>query len=69
MVRESFGAMIFPLLKSTPCAEEMRQSIEQIKTLIERKDWPQAKAAAIRLRYQQGIDRAAKKWQERRDVI
>jgi molecular chaperone HscB len=40
----------------------MQRTIEGLRNWIEQRKWFDAKAAAIRLRYQQGIDRAAKKW-------
>ena len=43
-------------------SEDMQRTIGGLRAWIEQRKWFDAKAAAIRLRYQQGIDRAAKKW-------
>ncbi|KIM48198.1 hypothetical protein M413DRAFT_439917 [Hebeloma cylindrosporum] len=42
--------------------ENITRTIGELTSLIERRDWPSVKSATIRLRYLQGIDRAAKQW-------
>ncbi|KAG6911959.1 hypothetical protein DXG01_000207 [Tephrocybe rancida] len=41
---------------------QIKGTIEELKGLIGRAQWEDAKSAAIRLRYLEGIERAAKKW-------
>ncbi|KAF8909025.1 hypothetical protein CPB84DRAFT_1665967, partial [Gymnopilus junonius] len=43
---------------------KIETTIQDLTLLIEQHDWQQVKAAAIRLRYLQGIQRAAGKWME-----
>ncbi|EAU92996.2 hypothetical protein CC1G_06716 [Coprinopsis cinerea okayama7 len=38
------------------------ETIKELEKLVEEEDWPAAKLGAIRLRYLQGIQRAAKRW-------
>jgi molecular chaperone HscB len=40
----------------------MKETIAEIERLVERRNWPGVKEAAIRLRYLEGIQRAGKKW-------
>jgi molecular chaperone HscB len=43
-------------------SENITRTIAELTSLIEKRDWPRVKSATIRLRYLQGIDRAAKNW-------
>ncbi|TFK41153.1 hypothetical protein BDQ12DRAFT_646959 [Crucibulum laeve] len=40
----------------------MKQTVKEIESLVEKHSWSELKAAAIRLRYLEGIERAAKQW-------
>lgn len=42
--------------------EKINETVHQLEKLVGQKDWVSVKAAAIRLRYLEGIARAAKKW-------
>ncbi|CAA7265797.1 unnamed protein product [Cyclocybe aegerita] len=44
--------------------ENIRETIQTISSLVSEEKWLDVKAAAIRLRYLQGIDRAAKQWMD-----
>lgn len=37
-------------------------AIQEITDLVAQKDWPAVKAAAIKLKYLQGIEKAAEAW-------
>ena len=41
---------------------DIEDAIIELSSDIERREWKKTKAAAIRLRYLEGIERAAKKW-------
>ncbi|KAG5728766.1 Co-chaperone protein hscB [Termitomyces sp. T112] len=41
---------------------EIRETIQELENLFGRAQWEDAKSAAIRLRYLEGIERAAKRW-------
>ena len=43
-------------------SENITRTIGQLTSLIEKREWSLVKSATIRLRYLQGIDRAAKQW-------
>ncbi|KDR84994.1 hypothetical protein GALMADRAFT_83257 [Galerina marginata CBS 339.88] len=43
---------------------EIAQTISKLTSLIEKQDWEKVKAATIRLRYLQGIQRATKQWMD-----
>ncbi|KAL9716249.1 molecular chaperone [Leucoagaricus gongylophorus] len=46
--------------------EKLNETVHQIEKLVGQKDWVGVKTAAIRLRYLEGIARAAKKWLDSR---
>jgi HSCB C-terminal oligomerisation domain len=41
---------------------DIEDTINELSSDIERREWKKTKATAIRLRYLEGIERAAKKW-------
>ena len=41
---------------------DIEDTINEISSKIEGREWKKTKALAIRLRYLEGIERAAKKW-------
>jgi molecular chaperone HscB len=43
---------------------DIEDAIIELSSDIERREWKKTKAAAIRLRYLEGIERAAKKWMD-----
>jgi len=43
---------------------DVEDAINELSSDIERREWKKTKAAAIRLRYFEGILRAAKKWMD-----
>jgi molecular chaperone HscB len=43
---------------------DIDDAINELSSDIERREWKKTKAAAIRLRYLEGIERAAKKWMD-----
>jgi len=43
---------------------DIEDAINELSSDIERREWKKTKAAAIRLRYLEGIERAAKKWMD-----
>lgn len=43
---------------------DIEDAINELSSDIERQEWTKTKAAAIRLRYLEGIERAAKKWMD-----
>ncbi|KAG6842205.1 hypothetical protein C0991_000175 [Blastosporella zonata] len=45
-------------------AVDIKATIDELEGLIGRGEWEDAKSAAIRLRYLEGIERAAKKWMD-----
>jgi len=48
--------------KTEVTSEKLNGTVHQIEKLVGQKDWAGVKAAAIRLRYLEGIARAAKTW-------
>ncbi|KAF8973927.1 hypothetical protein BDZ97DRAFT_1648348 [Flammula alnicola] len=44
--------------------QDIKRTIDEITKLVEQQDWPQVKSATIRLRYLDGIHRAAKRWMD-----
>ena len=45
-------------------AGDIENTINELSSDIERQEWKKAKSAAIRLRYLEGMERAAKKWMD-----
>lgn len=45
-------------------AGDIQDAINELGSEIERQEWKKVKSAAIRLRYLEGIERAAKKWMD-----
>ncbi|KZT02713.1 Co-chaperone Hsc20 [Laetiporus sulphureus 93-53] len=43
-------------------AEQIKETIDEIRHLVEKKDWPAVKEAAVKLKYLQGIEQAAAAW-------
>ncbi|KAG6890400.1 hypothetical protein C0995_008754 [Termitomyces sp. Mi166 len=43
-------------------ASEIQETTQELEKLFGRAQWEDAKSAAIRLRYLEGIERAAKTW-------
>ena len=43
---------------------DIDDAVNELSSDIERREWKKTKAAAIRLRYLEGIERAAKKWMD-----
>jgi molecular chaperone HscB len=43
---------------------DIEDAIIELSSDIERREWKKTKAAAIRLRYLEGIERAARKWMD-----
>ena len=43
---------------------DIEDAINKLSSEIERQEWKKAKSVAIRLRYLEGIERAAKKWMD-----
>jgi len=43
---------------------DIEDAIKELSSEIEKQDWKKAKSAAIRLRYLEGIEKAAKKWMD-----
>ena len=43
----------------TECSVKLAETIQEITDLVAQKDWPAVKAAAIKLKYLQGIEKAA----------
>jgi molecular chaperone HscB len=43
-------------------ADDIEDTINEVSSEIERQEWKKAKSAAIKLRYLEGIERAAQKW-------
>lgn len=43
---------------------DIEDAINELSSDIERREWKKTKATAIRLRYLEGILRAAKKWMD-----
>ncbi|KAG6813785.1 hypothetical protein H0H92_007197 [Tricholoma furcatifolium] len=43
-------------------AESIKETVKELDKLIGDAQWEDAKSAAIRLRYLEGIERAGKKW-------
>lgn len=43
---------------------DIEDVIKELSSDIEQREWKKTKAAAIRLRYLEGIERAAKKWMD-----
>lgn len=41
---------------------DIEDAVNELSSDIERREWKKTKAAAIRLRYLEGIVRAARKW-------
>jgi len=52
----------FPVSAYSSLSENITRTIGELTSLIEKREWALVKSATIRLRYLQGIDRAAKKW-------
>ena len=46
----------------TGCLVKLAGAIQEITDLVAQKDWPAVKAAAIKLKYLQGIEKAAEAW-------
>ncbi|KAF8168094.1 hypothetical protein B0H34DRAFT_645051 [Crassisporium funariophilum] len=44
--------------------KSIESTVEELGSLIEKQEWPKVKSVAIRLRYLEGIDRAAKLWMD-----
>jgi len=43
---------------------DIEDAIDELSSNIEGREWKKTKAAAIRLRYLEGIERAARKWMD-----
>ena len=43
---------------------DIEDAVNELSSDIERREWKKTKAAAIRLRYLEGIVRAARKWMD-----
>ncbi|KAG6851056.1 hypothetical protein H0H93_002948 [Arthromyces matolae] len=43
-------------------ADDIKGTVKELEMLIGSGQWEEAKSAAVRLRYLEGIERAAKKW-------
>ena len=42
----------------------MQNTVDELEVLVGQEKWEGVKAAAVRLRYLEGIDKAARKWME-----
>lgn len=42
------------------CSAKIRRTVNAIEDLVEKQDWQAVKAAAIRLKYYEGIERAGR---------
>jgi hypothetical protein len=43
---------------------KIQHTVAELEALVGREQWENVKDAAVRLRYLEGIDRAAKKWMD-----
>jgi molecular chaperone HscB len=43
---------------------KIQHTVTELEALVGREQWESVKDAAVRLRYLEGIDRAAKKWMD-----
>lgn len=46
----------------TKCLVKLAETLREITDLVAKKDWPAVKAAAIKLKYLEGIEKAAEAW-------
>lgn len=43
---------------------KMQETVKELEALVGQEQWERVKEAAVRLRYLEGIDRAAKRWSD-----
>ena len=55
---------VYLILQAHLVAGDIEDTINELSLEIERQEWKKTKAAAIRLRYLEGIERAAKQWMD-----
>lgn len=61
-MKMAVGGLFVARCKTEVTLEKLNETVYQIEKLVGQKDWAGVKAAAIRLRYLEGIARAAKTW-------